>query len=54
MANLQRRYVDHARDTVKDKIIILREHLTSANYKYHDLLYFVFRIQLRNRYIKPR
>ena len=35
-----------------DIIIIIRKHTTSANDKYHDLLYYVARIQRRKRYAK--
>ena len=45
----------HARDPGKDTIIILvRKHTTSANDKYHDLPYYVARIQRRKRYVKLR
>ena len=46
-------YVDHARDPSKDNIIIIvRKHTTSANNKYHDLPYYVARIQQRKTYVK--
>ena len=46
--HLRTRYVDHARDPGKDNIIIIvRKHTTSANDKYHDLPYYVARIQRR-------
>ena len=44
--HLRTRYVDHARDLGKDNIIIIVwKHTTSANDKYHDLPYYVARIQ---------
>ena len=53
--HLRTRYVDHARDPGKDNIIIIvRKHTTSANDKYHDLPYYVARIQRRKRYVKLR
>ena len=40
--HLRTRYVDHARDTGKDNIIIIvQKHTRPANYKYHDLPYFM-------------
>ena len=55
MTCLRKRYVDHARDPGKDNIIIIvRKHTTSANDKYHDLPYYVARIQRRKRYVKLR
>ena len=35
-------------------IIIVRKHTTSANDKFHDLPYYVARIQRRKRYVKLR
>ena len=32
----------------------MRKHATSANDKYHDLPYYVYRIQRRKRYVKLR
>ena len=53
--HLKTRYVDHSKDLGKDNIIIiLRKHTTSANDRYHDLLYYVVRRQGRKRYIKLR
>ena len=47
------RYVPHARNPGKDKIIILiRKHTTPTNDKFHDLSYHVARIQRRKRYVK--
>ena len=37
-----------------DIIIIIQKHTTSANDRYHDLLYYVARIQQRKRYVKLR
>ena len=52
---LKIRYVPHARDPDKDNIIItVRKHTTSSNVKYHDLPYYVARIQKRKRYVKLR
>ena len=53
--NLKTRYVPHVRDLGKDKIIIIvRKHTTPANDKFHDLPYYVARIQLPKRYVKLR
>ena len=47
------RYVSHARNPGKDNIIIIEyKHTTPANDKYHDLPYYVARIQQRKRYVK--
>ena len=44
--HLKTRYVDHARDSGKDNIIIIvRKHTRPANDKYHDLPCYVTRIQ---------
>ena len=52
---LRARYVDHVRDSDKDNIIItVSKHTTSANDKYHDLPYYVSRIQRRKRYVRLR
>lgn len=52
---LRARYVDHVRDSDKDNIIItVSKHTTSANDKYHDLPYYVSRIQRRKRYARLR
>ena len=46
ITHLETRYVPHARNPGKDNIIIIvRKHTTSANDKYHDLPYYVARIQ---------
>ena len=48
-------YVPHARDLGKDNIIIIvLKHTTPANDKYHDLPYYVARIQQHKRYVKLR
>ena len=53
ITHLRESYLDHARDPGKDNtIIIVRKHTTSANDKYHDLPYYVVRIQRRKRYVK--
>ena len=55
ITHLRTRYVPHARDPGKDNIIIIVwKHTTSANDKYHDLTYYVARIQRRKRYVKVR
>ena len=46
ITHLKTRYVPHAKDPRKDNIIIIvQKHTTSANDKYHDLPYYVSRIQ---------
>ena len=53
--HLKTRFVDHARDPAKDKIIIIVWKRTRpANDKYHDLPYYVARIQRLKRYVKLR
>ena len=53
ITHLKTRYVPHARDLGKDNIIIIiRKHATPANDKFHDLPYYVARIQRRKRYVK--
>ena len=55
ITHLKTRYVPHARDPSKDNIIIIvQKHTTLANDKYHDLPYYVARIQRRKRYVKLR
>ena len=55
ITHLRTRYVDHAKDPGKDNIIIIvRKHEKPANDKFHDLPYYVARIQRRNRYVKLR
>ena len=55
ITHLKTRYVPHARNPGKDNIImIVRKHTTSANNKYHDLPYYIARIQRRKRYVKLR
>ena len=51
---LRTSYVDHARDLGKDNIIIVRKHTTPANDRYHDLPYYVARIQQSKMYVKLR
>ena len=52
---LKTRHVPHARDPGKDNIIIIvRKQTTSVKDKYHDLPYYVARIQRRKRYVKLR
>ena len=52
---LRIRYVDHARDLVKDDIIIIiRKHTKPANDKYYALPYYVARIQRYKRHVKLR
>ena len=47
--------MDHARDLGKDNtIIIVQKHTRPANDKYHDLLYYIVRIQRHKRYVKLR
>ena len=49
------RHVLRANDLGKDNIIIIvRKHATPANDKYHNLPYYVARIQRRKRYVKLR
>ena len=54
ITHLKTCYVPYARNPGKDNIIIIRKHATSANDKYHDLPYYVARIQQRKRYVKLR
>ena len=55
ITHLKKRYVPHARNPGKDNIIIIvRKHTTPANDKYHNLPYYIARIQRRKRYIKLR
>ena len=53
--HLKTRYVDHARDPGKENIIIIvRKHTMPANDKFHDLPYYVARMQRRKRCVKLR
>ena len=53
--HLKTRYVPHARDPGKDNIVIIvRKHKRLANDKFHDLPYYIARIQRRKRYVKLR
>ena len=55
ITHLKTHYVPHAGDPGKDNIIIIvQKHATSTNDKYHDLPYYVARIQRRKRYVKLR
>ena len=48
-------YVPYAKNPGKDNIIIIVwKHTTSANDKFHDLPYYVARMQRRRRYVKLR
>ena len=52
ITHLKTRYIPHARNPRKDNIIIIVwKHTTSANNKYHDLPYYIARIQRRKRYL---
>ena len=53
--HLGTRYVPHAKNPGKDNIIIIvRKHTTPADDKFHDLPYYIPRIQRRKRYVKQR
>ena len=55
ITHLETCYVPHAKNPGKDNIIIIiRKHTTPANDKFHDLPYYVARIQRRKRYVKLR
>ena len=55
ITHLKTCYIPHAINPGKDNIIIIvRKHATSANDKYHDLPYYIARIQRRKRYVKLR
>ena len=55
ITHLETRYVPHAKNPDKDNIIIIiRKHTTPANDRFHDLPYYVARIQRRKRYVKLR
>ena len=55
ITHLETRYVPHTRNPGKDNIIIIvRKHTTPANDKFHDLPYYVARIQQGKRYVKLR
>ena len=55
ISHLETRYVPHAKNPGKDNIIIIvRKHTTPANDKFHDLPYYVARIQRCKRYVKLR
>ena len=53
ITHLKTRHVPHARDLGKENIIIIvRKHTTPANDKFHDLPYYIAKIQRRKRYVK--
>ena len=53
ISHLKTCYVPHARDPGTDIIIIIvRKHTTPANDKFHDLPYYVARVQRHKRYVK--
>ena len=53
ITHLKTPYVPHARNLGKENIIIIgRKHTTPVKDKYHDLSYYVARIQRRKRYVK--
>ena len=55
ITHLKTLYVPHAKNLGKDNIIIfVWKHTVSAKDKYHDLPYYVARIQWRKRYVKLR
>ena len=47
-------YITREMPVKNNIIIIVRKHTTSANDKYHDLPYYVSRIQRRKMYVKLR
>ena len=55
ITHLKTRYVPHARDPGKYNIIIIvQKHTTRAKDKYHDLPYYIAKIEQRKRYVKLR
>ena len=53
--HLKTHYVPHAKNSGKDNItMIVQKHTTYVNDKFHDLPYYVVRIQRSKRYIKLR
>ena len=55
ITHLRMLYVDHVRDPGEDNIIIIvRKHATSGDDNYHDLPYYIARIQQLKRYVKLR
>ena len=55
ITHLRTRYVDYARDPGKDDVIIIvQKHTASVNDKFHDLAYYITKIQRRKRYIRLR
>ena len=55
ITHLKKSYVPHAKDPGKDNIIIIvRKHTTPTKDKFHDLPYYIARIQRHKRYVKLR
>ena len=55
ITHLRTRYLDYARVPGKDSVIIIvRKHTASVNDKFHDLPYYITKMQWRKRYIKLR
>ena len=55
ITHLKNLYVPHAKNPGKDNIIIIvRKHTTPAKDKFHDLPYYIAKIQRRKRYVKLR
>ena len=55
ITHLKTRYVLHTRNPGKDNIIIIvQKNTICANDKYHELPYYVARMQRRKRYVKLR
>ena len=55
ITHLETRSVPHAKSPGKDNIIIIvRKHTTPANDKFHDLPYYIARLQRYKRYVKLR
>ena len=55
ITHLETRYVPHAKNPGKDNIIIIvQRHITPANDKFHDLPYYIARVQRRKKYFKLR
>ena len=53
ITHLKIRYVPHVRNPGKDSIIIIvQKHTTSASDKFHELPYYIARIQRHKRYVK--
>ena len=55
ITHLKTRYVSHARDPGKYNIIIIvQTHTAPANDSFHDLPYYIAKIQRRKSYVKLR